>query len=36
VERGTIHWEAVARRLLASDEAAVEVFSHDTAALALA
>lgn len=36
VERGATHWEAVARRLLASDEAAVEAFSHDTAALALA
>jgi hypothetical protein len=36
VERGTIHWEAVARRLLASEEAAVEALSHDTAALALA
>lgn len=36
VRRGATHWEAVARRLLASDEAAVEAFSHDTATLALA
>jgi hypothetical protein len=36
VERGTIHWEAAAHRLLTSDEAAVEAFSHDTVALALA
>lgn len=33
VQRGAIHWETVARRLLASDEAAVEAFSHDTATL---
>ena len=36
VEHGACHWEAVARRLLASDEAGVEALSHDTAALALA
>ena len=36
IQRGATHWEAVARRLLASDEAAVEALSHDTAALALA
>jgi hypothetical protein len=36
VQRGAAHWEVVARRLLGSDEAAVEAFSHDTAALALA
>ena len=33
VQRGAAHWEAVARRLLASDEAAVELLSHDTGAL---
>ena len=36
VRRGSAHWEVVARRLLASDEAAVEALSCDTAALALA
>lgn len=36
VQHGAMHWETVARRLLASDEAAVEALSHDTAALALA
>lgn len=36
VQQGAAHWEAVARRLLASDEATVEALSHDTAALALA
>ncbi len=36
VAHGAAHWEAVARRLLASDAAAVEALSHDTAALALA
>ncbi|MEW6513122.1 MAG: Sfum_1244 family protein [Pseudomonadota bacterium] len=36
IQRGTAHWEAVARRLLSSDEATVEALSHDTAALALA
>lgn len=36
VARGAVHWETVARRLLASDEAAVAALSHDTAALALA
>lgn len=35
-ERGTVHFEALARRLLALDDAAVEALSHDTAALALA
>lgn len=34
--RGAVHFEALARRLLALDEAAVEALSHDTAALALA
>ncbi len=36
VQRGAIHWEALARHLLAADEAAVAALSHDTAALALA
>lgn len=36
VRRGAVHWEAVARRLLAGDEAASEALSHDTAALVLA
>ncbi len=36
VHRGVAHWEAVARRLLAVDEAAVEALSHGTAVLALA
>ncbi len=36
VQRGAAHWEAVARRLLALDEPAIEALSHDTAALALA
>jgi hypothetical protein len=36
VRYGATHWEVVARRLLATDEAEVEAFSHDTAALALA
>jgi hypothetical protein len=35
VNRGTAHWEQIARQLLTSDEAAIEAFSHDTAALAL-
>lgn len=36
VRRGAAHWEQVARRLLALDEAAAEALSHDTRALALA
>lgn len=36
VRRGGVHFEALARRLLAMDEAAVDALSHDTAALALA
>ncbi|MBS3935688.1 MAG: hypothetical protein KGZ43_05900 [Sulfuritalea sp.] len=36
VQCGAAHWEAVAHQLLASDETAVEAFSHDAAALALA
>lgn len=36
VQRGAVHWEAVARRLLAADEQEIEALSHDTAALALA
>jgi hypothetical protein len=36
VARGATHWETVARRLLALDDAAVEALSHDTPALALA
>ena len=36
VQRGAAHWERIARQLLASDEAAIEAISHDTAALALA
>lgn len=36
VKRGAGHFEALARRLLAADEAAVDALSHDTAALALA
>ncbi len=34
--RGAVHFEQLARRLLAADEAAVDALSHDTAALALA
>jgi hypothetical protein len=34
--RGQTHWEQVARRLLASDEAAIEALTHDIGALALA
>lgn len=36
VRRGRAHWEAAARRLLASDEAAIEALTHDIGALALA
>lgn len=36
VRRGATHWEQAARRLLASDETAVEALAHDMAALALA
>jgi len=36
IQRGAAHWEALARRLLAADEAAIEALSHHTAAIALA
>jgi hypothetical protein len=36
VQRGAVHWEAVARQLLALDEAAIEALSHDIASLTLA
>lgn len=36
VRCGAAHWETVAQRLLASDEAAIEALSHDTQSLALA
>jgi hypothetical protein len=36
VQGGAVHWEAIARRLLASDAAVIEALSHDLTPLALA